>query len=156
MVRRQDSCSYQGRHQVTQGLRTNGDPVVAWGIPLRASPARKREPVVSHHDGAVTKLWAVVIFIGRSSRRIAVTVVGATLVLLGLAGVVLPVIPGPLLIIGGLALLATEYVWARRALAAAKRKASQARSKVRERRALKRGARPEEATPGDEGPNIWR
>jgi hypothetical protein len=86
----------------------------------------------------MTKLWAVVIFIGRSSRRIAVTVVGVALVIIGFAGVVLPVIPGPLLILGGLAILATEYVWARRALEMARRRAKQARASVRERRQRRR------------------
>jgi uncharacterized membrane protein YbaN (DUF454 family) len=95
----------------------------------------------------VTKLWAVVIFIGRSSKRIAVTVVGVTLVLVGFAGVVLPVIPGPLLVLGGLAILATEYVWARRALEMARRRAQQARAKVRERRARRRGVPPDPPPP---------
>ncbi|MGH9043026.1 MAG: PGPGW domain-containing protein [Acidimicrobiia bacterium] len=90
----------------------------------------------------MSRLWAVVIFIGRSSRRIAVTVIGVALVLAGFAGIVLPLLPGPLLIIGGLAVLATEYVWARRALTAAKRKADQARTKVRKRREGKRALGP--------------
>ncbi len=90
----------------------------------------------------MTKFWAVVVFMGRSSRRVVVTVVGVALVAVGLAGVVLPVIPGPVLILGGLALLATEYVWARRALEAARRKATEARAKVRERRERRRGHGP--------------
>lgn len=113
---------------------------------------------LSHHDGEVTKLWAVVIFVGRSSRRVAVTVIGVALVLVGLAGVVLPVIPGPLLILAGLALMATEYVWARRALEAARRRANQARAKVRERRDRRKGLPPDpEVPPSDgEGPTLWR
>ena len=49
-----------------------------------------------------------------------------------LAGIALLVLPGPgwLLIFIGLAILATEYVWAERLLAAAKRKAEQAKDVV--------------------------
>ena len=54
---------------------------------------------------------AVVQFIGRSAKRIAVTVVGAALLLAGLAMMVLPG-PGLLVIILGLAVLATQYAWA--------------------------------------------
>ena len=38
--------------------------------------------------------------------------VGSTLVILGLTGLVLPVIPGIPLLIAGFALLATEFTWA--------------------------------------------
>jgi hypothetical protein len=41
--------------------------------------------------------------------------------------------PGLLLIVLGLAVLATEYVWARRALDMAKRKAGEAARRVRRR-----------------------
>ena len=59
----------------------------------------------------------------------AVSIAGFTLVI---AGLVLLVLPGPglLLIIAGLAILATEYVWAQRALNFAKQKAEQAKNKV--------------------------
>ena len=69
-------------------------------------------------------------FIRRSGKRVAVTVLGGLLVLAGLAGLVLPIIPGWLLIIPGLALLATEYVWAQRLLKVAKEKATQAKDMV--------------------------
>ena len=90
----------------------------------------------------MSQLWAVVVFVGRSSKRIAVSVVGIALILAGLAGIVLPLLPGPLLVIAGLAVLATEYVWARRALEATKNRFNQARGKVRARRARKRGSGP--------------
>src|SRR3974390_3736092 len=48
-------------------------------------------------------------------RRVAVAVVGALLLGLGLLLLVLPG-PGTLVIVAGLALLSTEFVWARRAL----------------------------------------
>jgi hypothetical protein len=53
----------------------------------------------------------------RKARRIARIVLGFTTLLFGLI-LSVPGIPGPgfLVIIGGLAILATEYVWARRYL----------------------------------------
>ena len=54
---------------------------------------------------------AVIRFIGRSSKRIAVTAVGFALVAAGIAMLVLPG-PGFVVIILGLAVLATEYAWA--------------------------------------------
>lgn len=78
------------------------------------------------------KEWGT--WIGRESKRIAVTVVGATLVL---AGLVLIVFPGPFtipLLIAGLAVLATEYAWARRALDETKKKAKVAKERLFRRR----------------------
>jgi uncharacterized protein (TIGR02611 family) len=72
-------------------------------------------------------------FIMQNGKRIAVTVVGGVLLLAGLAFLVLPG-PGFVLIIAGLAILASEYVWAQRALNFAKDKARQAKDKVRRRR----------------------
>lgn len=69
-------------------------------------------------------------WIGRNGKRIAITVVGVTLLLAGLA---LIVFPGPFtipLLIAGLAVLGTEYAWARRALDETKRKAKDARSRA--------------------------
>jgi uncharacterized protein (TIGR02611 family) len=74
-------------------------------------------------------------FIARNGRRIAVSVAGFALVVVGLAMLVLPG-PGLLLILAGLAILATEYVWAQRALNYARRKAMQAKDA-----ALRRGSR---------------
>jgi hypothetical protein len=53
----------------------------------------------------------VVRFILRSSKRIAVTVVGVVLVAGGLAMLVLPG-PGIVVMAAGFAVLGTEYVWA--------------------------------------------
>lgn len=73
---------------------------------------------------------AVILFIGRSTKRIAITAVGAALLL---GGIVMMITPGPgwLAVIAGLAVLSTEYVWARRALDEAKRRAAKAAKKVR-------------------------
>lgn len=72
----------------------------------------------------------VLTFIGRSSRRIAVTVVGAALVLAGLAMVVLPG-PGLLVVVAGFAVLGTEYAWAAAALERTKRTAAEAAKAAR-------------------------
>ena len=56
------------------------------------------------------------------AKRFAVTILGGALLLLGLAMMVLPG-PGILVIVAGLAVLATEYVWAQRLLKRAKSQA---------------------------------
>jgi uncharacterized protein (TIGR02611 family) len=75
----------------------------------------------------------VIRFIGRSSKRVAVTVVGFAVVLGGLAMLVLPG-PGILVVIVGLAILASEYAWARRLLTSAKDRAQRARNKLLRRK----------------------
>ena len=74
----------------------------------------------------------VVWFIGRSSKRIAVTVVGAGLVVLGLAMLVLPG-PGIVVVFAGFAVLATEYVWAATALERAKALGTAAKNRITRR-----------------------
>ncbi|HEX2064882.1 MAG TPA: PGPGW domain-containing protein, partial [Acidimicrobiales bacterium] len=78
-------------------------------------------------------VWNVFRWIGRNGKRIAVAVVGAVLVL---AGLVMMVTPGPglLVIIAGLFVLGTEFVWAERALDKARERASEAKKAVRRRR----------------------
>jgi uncharacterized membrane protein YbaN (DUF454 family) len=62
-------------------------------------------------------------------------VTGWGLLAAGIAGCILPVIPGFPLVIAGLLILARDYVWAKRALHRAKRWAVHARRKMRARRA---------------------
>ena len=78
-------------------------------------------------------LLAVVRFVRRSGKRIAVTIVGFALVAVG---IVLLVFPGPgiLVIIAGLAVLGTQYAWAQRALEETKRRARAAAKKVRRKK----------------------
>lgn len=97
------------------------------------------EPEVARHwhdHSAVVPFKVVARFIGRNSRRVAITIAGFGLIL---AGIVLLVLPGPgwLLIFAGLAILATEYVWAARLLGLAKRKVDQARQNVADKRAAR-------------------
>jgi uncharacterized protein (TIGR02611 family) len=66
-------------------------------------------------------LLAVVRFVRRSGKRIAVTIVGGVLLLAGLVMMITPG-PGVLVILAGLAVLASEYVWAQRALEKAREK----------------------------------
>ena len=68
-------------------------------------------------------------FIRRSGKRVAVTIAGLAVVLAGAAMLILPG-PGILVIIAGLALLATEYVWAQRLLKLARERATQAKDLV--------------------------
>jgi len=64
-------------------------------------------------------------FILRSTKRIVVLAVGLALVAAGVAMLVLPG-PGIVVIIAGLAVLATEFAWAETMLDRAKEKAQQA------------------------------
>src|SRR5262245_48492610 len=74
-----------------------------------------------HDHPAVVPFRAVVWFVGRNSKRIAVTIVGFLVLL---AGLIMLVVPGPGIpvILLGLAILGTEYLWARRLLNMAKEK----------------------------------
>jgi hypothetical protein len=62
-------------------------------------------------------------------KKFFVALIGGTIVLLGVAMLVLPG-PGLLVIAGGLALLATEFLWARRALRNAKGAVARVRRKT--------------------------
>lgn len=66
----------------------------------------------------------------RQARRLIVTIVGTTVVVIG---VITLVTPGPAFIIipAGLAILATEFVWARRLLKRVKQSATAAVDSVR-------------------------
>ena len=76
----------------------------------------------------------VIVFkwIGANAKRIAVFIAGSVVCLAGVAMLVLPG-PGVIVILAGLAILATEFVWAERALDTAKEKAGQAGSAVKGR-----------------------
>jgi uncharacterized protein (TIGR02611 family) len=86
-----------------------------------------------HEHPAVVPFKVVVRFIGRNAKRTAVTVVGFAVVLIGVVLIPLPG-PGWLIVFGGLAILATEYVWAQRLLSYSKRRVGQARDIVLRRK----------------------
>jgi tellurite resistance protein TerC len=68
----------------------------------------------------------------RAARKAAVLVVGGTVLAIGVALIVLP---GPALLVipAGLAILATEFVWARRLLRYGKERGSRLLARVRAR-----------------------
>ncbi|HEV8564834.1 MAG TPA: TIGR02611 family protein [Actinomycetota bacterium] len=82
-----------------------------------------------HDHPTVVPFKVVLRFIGRNGRRIAVTVVGFLVLVIGLILIPLPG-PGWLIVFAGLAILAREYVWAERLLNTAKQKVGQAKDAV--------------------------
>ena len=62
--------------------------------------------------------------------RIVLVMIGTILLIGGVVGLLLPIVPGWLLIIPGLAILGTEFVWARRLLDTAKAKATDLKAKI--------------------------
>ena len=83
-------------------------------------------------------------FLVRGTRRAAITLIGFTLVVVGLAGLLLPVLPGWVLIIGGFAVLSREYSWAHSCLAFCRRHAARGGTKLRSM-ATRRGTRVDDA-----------
>ena len=82
-----------------------------------------------HDHPTVVPFKAVVLFLGRNIKRIMVTIAGVLVVLIGIVLIPLPG-PGWAIVFGGLAILATEYVWAQRLHSYAKRTAVNAKDKV--------------------------
>jgi hypothetical protein len=78
---------------------------------MSPSPSVEEERESSSHPGPLSRSKYP------RALRLVRTVMGFTIILIGLF-LAIPGIPGPgfLVIIGGLAILATEYVWARRYL----------------------------------------
>ncbi len=77
----------------------------------------------------------------RGTRRAALTVVGFALIAVGLAGLILPILPGWVLIIGGFAVLSREYSWARSGLMFASRQAARGGASLRSLAQRRRGQR---------------
>jgi uncharacterized membrane protein YbaN (DUF454 family) len=65
----------------------------------------------------------------RHIKRVAVAVMGGTVLLVGVAGIVLPFLPALVLIPAGFGILATEFVWAKRWLKKARDMARARQSK---------------------------
>ena len=86
-----------------------------------------------HDHPGIAPLKLVARFIGRNARRVLITIAGFAIVILGLILVPLPG-PGWLIVFGGLAILATEYVWAQKLLNFAKSKVGQAKDAVLRKR----------------------
>lgn len=86
-----------------------------------------------HDHPTVVPFKVVGRFIARNGKRVGVTIAGFAVVLAGAAMLVLPG-PGVLVIIAGLAILATEYVWAQRLLRTARKRFDQAKGVVLRKR----------------------
>jgi hypothetical protein len=78
-----------------------------------------------YRQGRAVDVQAVGRVLARGTRRAAITLIGFVLVTLGLAGLLLPVLPGWLLIIAGFAVLSREYAWAHSGLTYARKHAAQ-------------------------------
>ena len=92
-------------------------------------------------QGRAVDVRALGRFVVRGTRRAALTLVGFVLVALGLAGLVLPVMPGWILIIAGFAVLSREYAWADSGLSFARRHAARGGRKLRSLAAQRRRPR---------------
>lgn len=95
-----------------------------------------------HDHPTVVPFKIVGRFIGRNAKRVAITIAGSVVVLAGVAMLVLPG-PGIVVIIAGLAILATQYVWAERLLKLAREKANQAKDAILRKK--------DDAEPDEEG-----
>ncbi len=86
------------------------------GVGLLASliirPARPAPPPETGAD----ELLELADLTVRNSRKVVIAVIGATVVILGVVAIIAPILPGWPLVFVGLAILATEFVWARRLL----------------------------------------
>ncbi|HET9771658.1 MAG TPA: PGPGW domain-containing protein [Acidimicrobiia bacterium] len=96
---------------------------------------------MAQRQGSVVDVRAIGRFLLRGTRRAAVTLVGFTVVAVGLAGLLLPILPGWALIIAGLLVLSREYSWAYNALAFARRHATRGGESLRSMAGRARGRR---------------
>lgn len=92
-----------------------------------------------HREERAVDVRAVGRLLVRGTRRAAVTLIGFGLVAVGLAGLLLPVLPGWLMIVAGFAVLSREYAWADSGLAFARRHAARGGRKLRTLAARRRG-----------------
>ena len=86
---------------------------------------------MSQGEGRAVDVKAVGRALVRGTWRAVLTVVGFALIAVGLAGLILPVLPGWVLIVGGFAVLSREYSWARSGLLLASRQAARGGASLR-------------------------
>jgi hypothetical protein len=101
-------------------------------------------------QGRAVDVRAVGRLVVRGTRRAALTLLGFALIGLGFAGLVLPVMPGWVLIIAGFAVLSREYSWARSGLAFARRHAARSGRKLRSLAQRRRTGAADAAEPSGE------
>jgi uncharacterized protein (TIGR02611 family) len=102
-------------------------PVLPIDPPLQRhlnEPSGLGEIVADVADDPISRPRQILRVIRRSSRALAITVVGFSVLAAGIAMMVLPG-PGLLVIMVGLAILAREFVWAERLLIKARQRAAQ-------------------------------
>lgn len=63
--------------------------------------------------------------LNRNLRKMLIAVGGSVLIALGLAGLVLPIVPGTVLCVTGLVLWSSEFPWAKKTLARLRQKLDQ-------------------------------
>ena len=97
----------------------------------------------------MAKMRAVVRFIARNTWRMTVSAAGFVLLIVGAIMMVTPG-PGLLVIIAGLAVLATQYAWAERALDAARTRAAKAKDAAVRRARRSPGEGPGPGSPASE------
>ncbi|MGE0372769.1 MAG: TerC/Alx family metal homeostasis membrane protein [Gammaproteobacteria bacterium] len=99
-------------------------------------------------------LGELLVLTAKGARRIVILVIGSTVVLIG---VVMIVLPGPAIVVipAGLAILATEFIWARRLLQRLRHEAKNLKDSARGFFGRKRRAAPDTAdvVPGEEREN---
>lgn len=105
------------RRALPRGIRPGHETTPAGGDSL-AAPRR-------HYPHPMHSFSTLIRFIWRSGKRIAVFAVGVALLAVGLVMFVTPG-PGIVLVVAGLAVLATEFAWAEHLLDKAKRQAARA------------------------------
>lgn len=103
-----------------------------------------------HRQGKAVDVRTVGQLLVRGTRRAALTLTGFVLVAVGLAGLLLPVLPGWVLIIAGFAVLSREYAWAHSGLAFARRHAARSGRKLRSLATRRRGQTADGADPSGE------
>lgn len=109
--------------------------------------ARKLRRYYANPYEATADAGAVAVLGWRHLRRIIVLVVGLGVVLFGILAAALPLVPGFLIVPIGLAILATEFVWARWLLKRAKRAARGLANSITGRPAV-----PDDETNSDQRP----
>ena len=125
-IGRSDASSTGARQAVaTAASPTRNEIRFIRTVPLWSLGAKKTVNTRPYTPFMAPKPKDIIWFIGRSSKRITVTVVGAAVVAAGVAMLALPG-PGILVIALGFAILGTEYAWAAAAFERTKRSAEQA------------------------------
>ena len=82
--------------------------------------------------------WRSLHFAGRAARKVAIATLGAVVLLIGIAMLVLPG-PGMLVTLAGLGILSTEYQWPRRLRQRLRDRARLLAEHARARRRARRG-----------------